>query len=69
MLLGRIKSFRIAGSKLVFIDIVENFCRLQAVCELSRLSATGVTLEEFNDFCKALNRGDTLSKLRLIYTS
>lgn len=65
MPLGRIQSFRIAGSKLVFIDIVQNARLLQAVCELSKLSAKDVTLEEFNGFCKALNRGDIISKLCL----
>lgn len=64
MPLGRIHSFRIAGSKLVFVDIVQDGRRLQAVCELSKLSARGVTLEQFNNFCKALNRGDIISKLR-----
>ena len=65
MPLGRIKSFRTAGSKLVFIDIVQDGCRLQAVGELSRLSAKGVTFEEFDGFCKALNRGDVISELQL----
>lgn len=65
MPIGRIQSFRLAGSKLVFIDIVQNGCRLQAVCELSKLSTKSVGLEEFRDFCKALNRGDVISKLWL----
>ncbi|MCJ1469987.1 hypothetical protein MMC07_008632 [Pseudocyphellaria aurata] len=58
---GRIYSFRIAGSKLVFIDIVQNGHRLQAVCELSKLSATTVTREEFDGFRRALKRGDIIS--------
>lgn len=65
MPLGRIKSFRTAGSKLVFIDIVQDGCRLQAVGELSKLSAKGVNLEVFDGFCKTLNRGDVISELRL----
>lgn len=65
MPLGRIHSFRIAGSKLVFIDIIQNSHRLQAVCEISKLSAKSVTLEEFDGFRRALNRGDIISTLRL----
>lgn len=65
MPLGRTQSFRIASSKLVFIDIVQNGRRLQSVCDFSKLPANNVTLEDFKRFCKALNRGDIISKLRL----
>lgn len=65
MPLGRIQSSRFASSKLVFIDIVQHGHRLQSVCNFFKLPANDVTPEYFKRFCKALKRGDIISKLRL----
>lgn len=55
---GRVHSFRIAGSKLVFLDLVQEGHRVQGLCNLSQLSTTGLSSEEFRAFCHRLRRGD-----------
>ncbi|KAL3423456.1 Lysine-tRNA ligase, mitochondrial [Phlyctema vagabunda] len=52
---------RISGSKLVFLDIVQDGHRVQAVCSLSKLEATGVTPEIFRNFYHIFRRGDIIS--------
>ncbi|KZF22071.1 lysyl-tRNA synthetase [Xylona heveae TC161] len=55
---GRVHSSRIAGSKLVFLDIVQDGSRLQALCDLKKMESTGVTREQFKLFYHILRRGD-----------
>ncbi len=62
MLLGRINAIRTASSKLVFVDVIQNGHQIQVLCDYSQLSSTGVTLQEFKDFYKNLNRGDIISR-------
>ena len=61
---GRVSSFRIAGSKLFFIDLVQDGCRVQGVCNFRRLSdsESQLSLEDFKRCYHQLQRGDILSK-------
>ena len=55
---GRVHSFRIAGPKLLFLDLVQEGHRVQGLCNLSKLSVIGVNSEEFRAFYHRLRRGD-----------
>jgi lysyl-tRNA synthetase class 2 len=57
---GRVSSFRSAGSKLVFIDIFQEGHRVQGLLNFRELAANGVSLQEFKDFSRKLQRGDIL---------
>lgn len=57
---GRLHSVRISGSKLVFLDVVQDGHRVQAVCNFSKLEAKGVTLETFRKFYHIFRRGDII---------
>lgn len=57
---GRISSFRIAGSKLLFLDIIQNNYKVQGVCELSNLGQN-TSIDDFSKFYHMLRRGDHLS--------
>ena len=61
---GRVSSFRIAGSKLFFIDLVQDGCRVQGVCNFRRLSdsESQLSLEDFKKCYHQLQRGDIVSK-------
>lgn len=63
---GRIHSIRRAGSKLVFIDVVSEFDRVQGLVNLGRLR--GVSVEQFKDLARLLRRGDhiRMSLLKLL---
>ncbi|KAI9817113.1 MAG: hypothetical protein M1827_001225 [Pycnora praestabilis] len=58
---GRVHKSRIAGSKLVFFDLVQDGQRVQGICNLGRLKQTGVTAEQFKQFYHVLRRGDIFS--------
>lgn len=53
---GRIRTARLAGSKLIFFDIVQNDHKIQAMWNL-RMSAD-VTPEKFKQLYRLLRRGD-----------
>lgn len=57
---GRIYASRIAGSKLVFIDLVQDGKKVQGLCNLKRLAALGVTPEDFKAFYHLVRRGDII---------
>ena len=60
--LGRTSSFRIAGSKLFFIDLYQEGYRVQGVCNFRKLSESGLLLEDFKRCYHQLQRGDILSE-------
>ncbi|KAK2787039.1 hypothetical protein FQN53_005739 [Emmonsiellopsis sp. PD_33] len=58
---GRIQSQRIAGSKLMFLDLVQNGRKVQVLCNQRHFDALGVTPEKFKAFYHLLRRGDVFS--------
>ncbi|KAL2383030.1 hypothetical protein RJZ90_002915 [Blastomyces dermatitidis] len=60
---GRIQSTRIAGSKLIFLDLVQNGRKVQILCNQRHLDGTGVTPEKFKQFYHLLRRGDVFSAI------
>ncbi|KAL2802623.1 hypothetical protein BJX63DRAFT_414550 [Aspergillus granulosus] len=56
---GRIRTYRLAGGKLIFFDIVQDGQKLQIMCNLRLLD--GVTPAEFKKFYRLLRRGDAFS--------
>ena len=56
-------SIRRAGSKLVFLDLLQDGDRVQVLCNLRLLIESGVSAHDFRKFFHALRRGDILSKL------
>ncbi|PGH03092.1 lysine-tRNA ligase [Blastomyces parvus] len=60
---GRIQSARIAGSKLIFLDLVQNGRKVQVLCNQRLLDGTGVTPEKFKQFYHLLRRGDVFSAI------
>ena len=67
-LLGRVNAIRVAGSKLVFIDLVQEGQYVQSLCNYRMLSEVGVTIDEFKRFCQTVRRGDILSGSALCYS-
>jgi lysyl-tRNA synthetase class 2 len=56
---GRVRSVRLLGSKLMFLDIERDTQRLQAMIELKKLSGIDSSLEEgFKSFKKVVRNGD-----------
>lgn len=64
---GRIYSVRIAGSKLAFLDIVQNGQRVQGLFKFGRLSDNGVTAEELAEFPKLVRRGDVICECFILF--
>ena len=64
---GRVSSIRIAGSKLVFLDIIQERHLVQSLCNFRILSETGVTTDEFKRFYQTVRRGDVLSEFAPVY--
>lgn len=61
---GRVRSVRLLGSKLMFLDIERDGQRLQAMVELKKLTSGGDTLEDdFKSFKKVVRIGDWVCKL------
>lgn len=58
---GRIRSYRLAGSKLIFFDIIQNGSKLQAMCNLRQLA--DVTPAKFKQLYRLLRRGDSFCRL------
>lgn len=56
-LVGRIRSYRIAGSKLLFFDIIQNGQKVQVMCN-QRTLTDATTPEKFKEFYRLLRRGD-----------
>jgi lysyl-tRNA synthetase class 2 len=56
---GRVRSVRLLGSKLMFLDIERDGHRLQAMVELKKLTSGSNTLEnDFKGFKKVVRIGD-----------
>ena len=52
-------SFRIAGGKLIFLDIYQDGYMVQGICSQGDLDAFGgTTKKQFKDFWHKLQRGD-----------
>ncbi|KAF2787191.1 class II aaRS and biotin synthetase [Melanomma pulvis-pyrius CBS 109.77] len=59
---GRVRSVRLLGSKLMFLDIERDGQRLQAMIEVKKLMPGDTTLEEsFKSFKKVIRNGDWVS--------
>ncbi|KAJ9299117.1 hypothetical protein DTO271G3_3359 [Paecilomyces variotii] len=56
---GRIRTYRLAGSKLIFFDIIQDGHKVQVMCNQRRLD--GVSPEQFKGFYRLLRRGDAFS--------
>lgn len=56
--IGRIRSHRSAGSKLIFFDLVQNDHKLQVVCNQRITDGPDVTNKQFDEFERLLRRGD-----------
>ncbi|KAL9607945.1 MAG: hypothetical protein Q9167_007196, partial [Letrouitia subvulpina] len=55
---GRVNSLRLSGSKLLFIDLVQEGHRVQGLCNLAKLSYAGISTTQFTDFAHSIRRGD-----------
>lgn len=60
---GRVSSIRTSGSKLVFLDLVEDQTKLQVVLSLSALESRGVSKDEFRQLSSLTRRGDWICKI------
>ncbi|TVY42447.1 Lysine--tRNA ligase [Lachnellula subtilissima] len=59
---GRLMSFRIAGGKLIFLDIYQDGYMVQGICNQGDLDAfSGITKRAFKEFWHKLQRGDFIS--------
>ncbi|KAF5856924.1 hypothetical protein ETB97_006505 [Aspergillus alliaceus] len=56
---GRIRTYRLAGSKLIFFDIVQDGHKVQIMCNLRQLPE--ITPEAFKKLYRLLRRGDAFS--------
>ncbi|KAE8351165.1 hypothetical protein BDV28DRAFT_25005 [Aspergillus coremiiformis] len=56
---GRVRTYRLAGSKLIFFDIVQDDHKVQIMCNLRQLP--GITPEAFKKLYRLLRRGDAFS--------
>lgn len=57
---GRIRTNRLAGSKLIFFDLVQDGHKVQAMCNLRQLE--GITSPEFKKLYRLLRRGDAFCR-------
>jgi lysyl-tRNA synthetase class 2 len=58
---GRVRSVRVAGKGLVFIDIVEDSHKVQVMCNSKAMEVIdGVSKDQFKDFYRLLRRGDII---------
>ena len=61
--IGRVSSIRLAGSRLLFFDLLNDGHRVQSLCNFRHLIGAGVSVNEFRKFHRAVRRGDILGKL------
>jgi lysyl-tRNA synthetase class 2 len=61
-MLGRVRSVRMLGSKLMFLDIERDSQRLQIMVEVKKLENYDEALEAFKAFKKVVGRGDWVCK-------
>lgn len=63
---GRVRSVRLLGSKLMFLDIERDTQKLQALIELKKLSGIDSSLEDgFKSFKKVIRIGDWVCEYSL----
>ncbi|KAL8825097.1 MAG: hypothetical protein Q9170_007929, partial [Blastenia crenularia] len=55
---GKVKSIRIAGSGLAFIDFAQDGLYVQAVCGKQRICGSGTSGVQFKNFLQQIRRGD-----------
>ena len=55
-------SSRIAGSKLVFLDVVQDGNRAQGMLNFGKLEAAGISKDEFKKFYHIARRGDIVGR-------
>ncbi|OCL12096.1 lysyl-tRNA synthetase-like protein [Glonium stellatum] len=58
---GRVRSLRLAGSKLAFIDIERQDGKVQGYCDFKVLADHGVTAAQFRQFKQMARKGDWFS--------
>ncbi|KIV96874.1 lysine-tRNA ligase [Exophiala mesophila] len=58
---GRITSIRTSGSKLVFIDLVEDQVKLQVILSYSAFESQGISKDEFKKTTHLARRGDWIA--------
>ncbi|KAL4763406.1 putative lysyl-tRNA synthetase [Aspergillus foveolatus] len=58
---GRVRTYRLAGSGLIFFDIYQDGHKVQILCNLSRLERVGVSKQIFKRFYRMIRRGDAFS--------
>lgn len=61
-MLGRVRSVRTLGSKLLFVDIERDSHRLQIMIEVKKLENYEDALEPFRNFKRIVGRGDWVCK-------
>lgn len=61
-LLGRVTSVRVAGAKLVFLDLIDDGVTAQIVCDVGKLNATGMSSGDLAAFRHIARRGDWYSE-------
>lgn len=59
---GRIWSFRIAGSKLAFLDLFQDTRLLQCILDYTHIAHSDMSAPHFKDLLNHLNRGDIYSE-------
>ena len=59
---GRMTSCRLAGGKLAFLDVVQDYVQVQVVLNFSKISFAGVSPTEFRNFLKLIQRGDIICR-------
>lgn len=56
-------NFRVAGGKLVFLDVVQDGHMVQGICNQGLLDTfAGVTKSQFKNFLQKIQRGDFICK-------
>ncbi len=61
MLPGRVNTFRVAGSKLLFLDLSQQGRRVQGVCNFGKMESH-VDLQNLKELTRSLQRGDIYSE-------
>ena len=59
---GRITSIRTSGTKLVFIDLVEDQVKLQVILSYSAFESQGIPKDEFKKTTQLARRGDWIGE-------
>ena len=59
---GRVASSRIASSKLVFLDLIQDGRKVQAMCNLRTLKSRGVSEQQFKQFRHISQEGHVFCK-------